>query len=94
MFIPPCFYFILSLLLNHGRMTDIPIPFVGQEVDTDDGLVGIVMSLAIIIAGFAVFAMASSIGSNLGSRVNEAIATVLGVNPATGTSGDSSPDIL
>lgn len=66
--------------------SDIPIPFVDQEVDTDDPTKGL-MTVGVVVIGFAIFAMASSIGANLGQRVNDSIGTLTGVNPAGDSSG-------
>jgi hypothetical protein len=68
-------------------MDEIPVPFVNQGVDTDDPQKGMITVL-MLIAGFAVFSFASSIGEYAGSRINSGIAEVIGINPATGESQD------
>lgn len=68
-------------------MDSIPIPFADQQVDTSDPTKG-VYTVLLLVAGFTIFSMASSIGEFAGSRINQGIGAVLGVNPATGESED------
>lgn len=72
-------------------MDEIPIPFTGEEVDPGDRS-GAVVTVALLIVGFGIFAMASSIGDYLGSKANQVIGDVTGVNPATG--GNSDPELI
>jgi hypothetical protein len=72
-------------------MTDIPIPFVDGDVDTDDPQSAL-MTVVLLIGGFAVFTMASDIGGYVAQRINSGLAGVLGFNPANGQS--EGPDIL
>jgi hypothetical protein len=75
-------------------MTEVPIPFVEEDVDTSEPSSAL-MSIALLIAGFGLFAMASDIGGYVGTRINQGIGTVLGFNPATGEdSGDNGVDIV
>jgi hypothetical protein len=50
------------------------------------------MTVGMLIAGFAVFSMASGIGGYLANQANSALSGVLGFNPATGE--DSGVDLL
>lgn len=72
-------------------MAKAEIPFTDQEVSTSNPS-GSVMTILMLIAGFAVFSMASDIGDNLGDRINSAIGEFIGTNPATGE--DSGADVL
>lgn len=72
-------------------MDEIPIPFTDQNVDPDDRT-GAVMTIVLVIVGFGIFAMASSIGDYLGSKANQVIGDVTGVNPATGSNSD--PELI
>jgi len=75
-------------------MAEIPIPLVNQDLETSDPSGSLVM-IVLLIAGFSVLTMASSIGSFVGARLNQGLASVLGFNPATGQSGgDNGVDIL
>lgn len=65
-------------------MTDVPIPFVNKDLDTDEGSVGVLMTIGVLIAGFAVFAWAQDVGGYVADRVNSTIASVVGVDPTSG----------
>jgi hypothetical protein len=66
-------------------MDEIPVPFVDEDVDVSEPG-SAAMTIAMLVGGFAIFAMAQSIGGQVGNRINSAIGTVLGFNPATGES--------
>lgn len=74
-------------------MTKVPVPFTDQDIDTDEGTSAL-MTVVLLIAGFSIFAMASSIGDYLAQRANQGIAALTGVNPATGDSGENGVDII
>ena len=46
------------------------------------------MTVLLLIAGFAVFSMASAIGSNLAGSINQWLGNFLGINPGTGESAE------
>jgi hypothetical protein len=69
-------------------MAEIEIPFVDEEVDTSNPTRS-VMTIALLVAGFAVFAMASDIGGYVGSRINSFLGGILGFNPGTGESTEN-----
>lgn len=60
-------------------MADIPIPFTGEKVDTDDGVVPIAMTLAALIAGFGILTMAQRAGANLFGTANSFVQNTLGI---------------
>lgn len=60
-------------------MAEIPIPFTGEDVDTSDGAVPILMTLGAVIAGFAVLSMVQSAGNNLYQRANAAFTRFTGI---------------
>ena len=67
--------------------TEARLPFGMGKVDlTSMAAVGTILAM---ILGFAVFSMTQSIGDYVGSRVNNALAGVLGFNPATGDSSEA-----
>jgi hypothetical protein len=66
-------------------MDEIPVPFVDEDVDVSEPG-SAAMTIAMLIGGFAVFAMAQSIGNQVGGRINSALGSVLGFNPGTGQS--------
>jgi hypothetical protein len=68
-------------------MAEVPIPFVDEDVDTDEGVSGVAMTVGLVIAGFAVLAWARGVGGYLASEANSTISNYLGVDP---TSGESS----
>ena len=72
-------------------MPKVEVPFTDSEVDTSEPSDGL-MTVGMLIAGFAVFSMASGIGGYLANQANSALSGVLGFNPATGE--DSGVDLL
>ncbi|WP_136361809.1 hypothetical protein [Halobellus limi] len=64
----------------------VNVPFADEEVSTDNPT-NAVVTVGLIIIGFVIFHLASSIGENLAGRVNSAIGEFIGTNPATGDSG-------
>lgn len=69
-------------------MAEVPIPFTEEEVDTSSGARGVVMTLAAIIAGFAVLAWSQDVGSYVADQVNSFLTSLLGVDPTSGESDD------
>lgn len=65
-------------------MVSYEIPFTSQEVDTDDGAMSVVMTLALVVVGFATFAWAQDVGGVVANQVNSAITGVVGVDPTSG----------
>jgi len=74
-------------------MAKVEVPFTEQEVDTSSPT-SAAMTIVLLIGGFAVFSMASGIGDYVASRANNSLAAVIGFNPATGSDGDSTPDVV
>jgi len=70
-------------------MAEIPVPFTGEEIDTDDGS-GAVKTGALLIGGFTVFSMFSSFGDVLAQKASNKVAQYTGYNPISGqsTGGD------
>jgi hypothetical protein len=66
-------------------MPEVEVPFTNQEVDTSEPSEG-VSTILMLIAGFAVFSMASGIGGYVADKANSALSGVVGFNPATGES--------
>lgn len=69
-------------------MAEVPVPFMDEEIDTDEGL-GAGVTVGVLILGFAVFAMAQSIGSYLANQANSTLGELIGFNPATGESNEA-----
>jgi hypothetical protein len=65
-------------------MADIPVPFTGQTIDTDDGARGVVATLALMAVGFVVLALMQAVGSTGAEALGQRIANFTGINPATG----------
>lgn len=74
-------------------MADIPVPFVDEDVDTDDPT-GAMMTVVLLVAGFAVVAFAQMFGDTIASSVSSTIASAVGWNPATGQSDDGGLGVL
>lgn len=72
--------FLVGIVVH---MDEVPIPFVDENIDAGNPMKAL-MTIATIVVGFGIFAMAQGIGSNLGARVNSALGTLIGFNPATG----------
>lgn len=68
-------------------MAEVEVPFADTEVDTSEPSQA-VTTVVFLIAGFAIFSMASGIGGYLANQANSALGSVLGFNPATGESED------
>jgi hypothetical protein len=73
-------------------MTEVPIPFLDEEVDTDSGLRGVAMTIAMVILGFAVFAWSQDVGSFVANRTNSFVTNLLGFDPTSGD--DSGADLV
>jgi hypothetical protein len=73
-------------------MEDIPIPFTGEEVDTDSGLRGIAVTVGVVIVGFAVLSWSQGVGDYLASKANSFVTSSLGFDPTSGE--DSGADLL
>lgn len=71
-------------------MADIPIPFTSQEVDTDEGVSSVLMTVAVLVAGFGLFAMAQDAGQNLYSKASAAVAQFTGIQ-LDGSEADTGP---
>lgn len=56
----------------------IPIPFTGEDIDTDDSASKIVMTVVMVVLGFGVLAMAQEAGANLYNKANQTVASVTG----------------
>lgn len=69
-------------------MAEVPIPFTEEEVDTSSGARGVAMTLAAVIAGFAVLAWSRDVGGYVADRVNSFLTSLLGVDPTSGESDD------
>ena len=69
--------------------TTATIPFIGMEVDLTDPIAVATVAVS-LIAGFTLFNMTDSIGQQAANRLNDAIGSVVGVNPGTGQS-DNGP---
>lgn len=64
--------------------TDFQLPFGMGSVDASNPVMLVVTAIS-LIGGFALFSMASNIGSNVGERLMNGITAVIGFDP----SGDS-----
>lgn len=69
-------------------MSEVPIPLTDQEIDTDDGAKSILVTLGMVILGFATLAWSQDVGTVLANKVNSTIADVTGYDPASGDSAD------
>lgn len=67
-------------------MAEVPIPFVDREIDTDDDGTSILVTVGVLIVGFALFAWFQQIGGTLATRLNSFFANMTGFNPSTGDS--------
>lgn len=65
-------------------MAEVPIPFVDEDVDTDDDATTILMSVGVIILGLAAFAWFQDVGQYLADRVNSFITSLIGIDPTSG----------
>jgi len=73
-------------------MTEVPVPFTGEEVDTSDGASSVAMSIGVLIAGFGLFELARSTGGTVAQMATNKISQVTGYDPTTGQS--SGADVL
>jgi hypothetical protein len=73
-------------------MAEVPIPFIDQTVDTDDDAMSIVMTIALVIAGFGLLAWSQDVGGYLANKANSYISNLLGFDPTSGQ--DSGPDLV
>lgn len=74
-------------------MADVPIPFTGQEIDTDDDATSIGLTVGVLVAGFALFSMASATGQAVADRAGNMIADFTGYNPAAGQTDSGVPGV-
>jgi hypothetical protein len=65
-------------------MAEIGIPFVEEDVDTSEGASSTLMTVGMVILGFAIFAWAQGVGNYVAQIVNSNLASVLGFDPTTG----------
>ena len=65
-------------------MPDIPIPFAGEEIDPSDDASGILMTLVVVMVGFAIFAWLQDVGGYLANRANNTISGLVGFDPTSG----------
>jgi len=70
-------------------MAEIDVPFVDSAIDTSDG-VGSLMTVAVLVVGFMIFAFARTAGQTLFQQVNSTLGNILGYN-ATGSSNSNGP---
>jgi len=68
--------------------TEATLPFGMGSVDLTDPAMVVVTAIS-LIAGFTLFSMASDVGNNFASRINSALAGLIGFNPATGEGAGS-----
>lgn len=73
-------------------MPEVPIPFTDEEVDTGDGATSVGMTIALVIAGFALFAWARGVGGYVANQANSYISNALGFDPTSGE--NSGPEVL
>lgn len=58
--------------------TEIPIPFTGESVDTDDDPSKIVMTVVAVIGGFALLTLAQRAGVTTYNRANNMVSQLTG----------------
>jgi hypothetical protein len=73
-------------------MAEVPIPFTGEEVDTDDGATSIGLTLGLVVAGFAILAWSQDVGGYVANRANSYLAGLIGFDPTSGE--DAGADLL
>jgi len=73
-------------------MTEVPIPFTDEEVDTDSGLRGVAMTIGMVIVGFAILSWSRGVGGYLSNKANSFVTNTLGFDPTSGE--DSGADLL
>jgi len=73
-----------------SEATEAKLPFGMGSVDLTS--TGAVFTIVSLILGFAVFSMTESIGGYVASRANNAVAGVIGFDPASGE--DTGADLL
>lgn len=74
-------------------MSDIPIPLTGKEIDTDDDASSILMTVGVMIVGFAALAWFQGVGNYLATVVNGQISNVIGVDPTSGEDAGGVPGV-
>ena len=60
-------------------MAEIEVPFVESDIDTSDG-VGSLMTVGVLVIGFALFAFARTAGNTLFQKANQMLSNLVGVN--------------
>jgi hypothetical protein len=73
-------------------MATVPIPFVDQDVDTDDDATSIGMTVGLVIIGFALFAWFQDVGGYVANQMNSYLSDLIGFDPTSGE--DSGADLL
>lgn len=70
-------------------MAKIPVPFTGEKINTDDRD-SAAWSVILLIAGFGVFNLASSVGDTLAQKATNTVAQYSGYDLSSGqsTGGD------
>lgn len=75
-------------------MAEIPVPFTGQSIDTDEDASNILVTIALMAIGFVVLTFMQMVGSTGANSLASTIGSVLGFNPATGESDDGGLGVL
>lgn len=65
-------------------MSEVPIPFTSQNIDTDDDATGVAFTVGLLIVGFAIFAWARDTGGYVANWANRKLSSVIGVDPTSG----------
>lgn len=66
-------------------MEDIPIPFVDEDLSTDPSEGS--KTFALVVAGFAVFAIATTFGNMAAQKINQRVMGALGMQSPDGSNG-------
>ena len=74
-------------------MPEVPIPFTGEEVDTDDDATSILVTVAMVAVGFGLFAWLQGIGGFLADTANSTISGMLGFDPTSGEDAGGVPGV-
>ena len=70
-------------------MAEVPIPFVDEDLDTDDDATSLVLTVGAIILGFALFAWLRGVGNYVADQANSTISNIIGFDPTSGDSTDN-----
>lgn len=74
-------------------MSQIPIPFTGEDVSTSNPT-SMIVTIAMIMVGFVIFAFARMVGQTGAQTLSNAVAQTTGVNPSGEDSGENSPGMV